>query len=112
VVDDELCCFIVPFDGAFVQDASLMLAPCSRRKDAISKCRFHARPRQHYVQDVLRVAWSPMEVPQTGGVVGGVMPTEASQLGRPASSNQLFIRAKSPAPAAWPRSSGGGPNRG
>ena len=52
VVDQELCRFIVPADGAFVQDASwLMRAPVGidvgsalQRKDAISKCRFmHAQ---------------------------------------------------------------------
>src|SRR5260370_40139381 len=39
----------------------------------------HARPRQRYVQDLLRVGGSPMQVPQSGGIVGGVMLTEASQ---------------------------------
>src|SRR5262245_28649878 len=41
----------------------------------------HPRPGQRYVQDVLRVGGCPMQIPQSGGVVGGVMPTETPQPG-------------------------------
>jgi hypothetical protein len=87
VVDQELCCFIVPADGAFVNDASrLVRAPVGidvgsalQQERCNLKMPVHARPGQRYVQDVLRVGGSPMHVPQSGGVVGGVMLAEASQ---------------------------------
>ena len=74
VVNEKLRCFIVPADGAFVQDASwLMRAPVGidvgsalQQERRNLKMPVHARPGQRYVQDVLRVGGSPMQVPQSG----------------------------------------------
>src|ERR1700677_2368403 len=87
VVNQELCCFIVPSDGAFVKDASrLVRAPVGidvgstlQQERRNLKVPVHARPGQRYIQDVLGVGGSPMQVPQSGGVVGGVMLAEVSQ---------------------------------
>src|SRR6204780_3089982 len=74
MVDQELCCFIVPPDGAFVKDASrLMRAPVVidvgstlQQERRNLKMPVHARPGQRYVQYVLRVGGGPMQVSQNG----------------------------------------------
>ena len=98
VVNQELCCFILPSDGAFVKDASRLVrasvgidvGSTLQQERRNLKMPVHARPGQRYVQDVLRVGGSPMQVPQSGGVVGGVMLAEASPPASAAAHSRLL----------------------
>src|SRR5207302_7471820 len=83
----ELRRFIVPPDGALMQNAGrLVRAPvrvdiCSALQQERSNLKLLVRacPGQRYVQDLLRVGGSPMQVPQDVRIVGGVMLAEAPQ---------------------------------
>ena len=86
-VNEELRCFVVRVDGALMQDARrLVRAPVRidvgsvlQQKIRNLKLPIHARPGQRDVQDVLGVRGGPMEIPEPGRMVRGVMLTEAPQ---------------------------------
>ena len=55
------------------------VGPAIQQERCNLKMPIHACPGQRYIQDVLRLGGSRMQIPQDGGTVGRVMPAEAPE---------------------------------